>query len=75
MLDRTANGASGSSLPNAFEAEAIAKRVRDYWIDQGYLGIKTWIDYIPASHVRGDYHAAGYGVRSNIGPKGFPPRQ
>lgn len=48
-----------------------AEAIKAYWIDQGYFGIHTEIVYTPAC----SKHVPAWGVRSNIGPNGFPPRQ
>ena len=49
-------------------AERLAERIETYWRLRGYFGIKTTLDVFPL----GDKF--GYAVRSNIGPKGFPPK-
>ena len=51
------------------EALALAERIREYWIRQGYYGIKTWV---VAETMR--MGAAVYGVWSNVGRGGYPPK-
>ena len=54
--------ARGSREKNALDA---ASRIREYWIDHGYPKIEASV-----------VHEGNgvYGVRTNIGPMGFPPR-
>src|ERR1700742_4763102 len=56
-------------------ARRLAARLRDYWIARGYRGISTGIvrREIPKQKRRGD-DVAIYGIVSNIGFNGFPPR-
>jgi hypothetical protein len=51
-------------------AQRDADQIRQYWYAQGYLGIKTEVIYTPG----GRRFAPLWGVRSNIGPNGYPPR-
>lgn len=48
------------------QAVRFARRIRDHWESRGYVGIRTQVFELA--------NAPGhYGVRSNIGPNGFPP--
>jgi hypothetical protein len=51
-------------------AEHDAAAIYDYWISRGYLGIRVEIIHTQATNK----HAPSWGVRSNIGPTGYPPR-
>jgi hypothetical protein len=48
-----------------------ADDIKAYWINEGYYGIKTEVIHTPAN----GKHSPAWGVRSNIGPNGFPPRK
>lgn len=55
-------------------AERLAKTIRDYWRGQGFNGIRTSLVEIRVDAGASSY-LFGYGVRSNIGPTGYPPRE
>lgn len=61
--------------PDKAAAEQLARRIREYWYEQGYYGIQTTVFYSEGTWKKGRYHVASWGVRSNIGPNGFPPKQ
>jgi hypothetical protein len=58
-------------------AKRLARKIEDYWRKRGYTGIKTKI----VDHVDNDAllepgeRRTIFFVRSNIGPRGFPPRK
>jgi hypothetical protein len=52
------------------EAQAAANRVRDFWFNRGYFGIKAEPIFFGNAK---DNHPL-WGIKTNIGPKGFPPR-
>lgn len=56
-------------------ARRLAARLRDYWLGRGYRGVSTGIVRmeIPKQKRRGD-DIAIFGIVSNIGPNGYPPR-
>ena len=53
-------------------AERIASRIREYWIGRGYLGIVA--EPVVLVDRLGRNRRLIWGVRTNIGPDGFPPR-
>jgi hypothetical protein len=53
---------SGSTASGAMRAAA---RIREYWIDRGYPKIEATVEKCGQRT---------YGVRTNIGPLGFPPK-
>ena len=54
-------------------AEALCKKILDYWKDKGFHGIRVHLER-ELVKLPGDSHDnALYFVRSNIGPTGFPP--
>ena len=54
-------------------AELPASRIRDYWIGRGYLGIVAEPIVLVDRFSSRNRHWI-WGVRTNIGPDGFPPR-
>lgn len=78
MLDRserTVRLGMSQDIPISQADRSRAYREADviemYWIAHGYYGIKTEVIYTP----HGSKHAPTWGVRSNIGPTGYPPRR
>lgn len=57
----------GTDYFTKYGAGVLAEAIERYWRDRGYFGI------VAKRHLI-DGMAATYGVRSNIGPSGFPPR-
>jgi hypothetical protein len=55
---------------NRAGATELAGRICDYWISNGFAGISAIV--VPIGNVGGEQV---YGVRSNIGGSGFPPRR
>lgn len=58
-------------------AEGLCQSIIDYWHGAGYNGIDAWIIKTPRMQPGGaeDHKAVDFHVRSNIGPRGFPPRE
>jgi hypothetical protein len=54
-------------------AELLASRIREYWIGRGYLGIVAEPVVLVDRFGSRNRHWI-WGVRTNIGPDGFPPR-
>lgn len=50
--------------------QKLAEQIRRYWLNQGYLGIRTWVESTPTDRL-----GSVWCVRSNIGGRGFPPRE
>lgn len=48
-------------------AQVLADIVRDFWLAKGFRGIVTQTFVVDGTR-------ATYGVTSNIGPTGYPPR-
>lgn len=56
-------------------ARRLAARIRDYWIARGYRGITTGIvEHKTPKQKRRGLDAPIFGVISNIGQSGYPPR-
>lgn len=55
-------------------AKSLQAKIEKYWRDRGYHGIKTWLTYMTFTDDERD-HGTLYFVRSNIGPRGFPPKR
>lgn len=57
-------------------ARMLAHQIEDYWRCRGFVGIKT---QVIDEGARQNTHTCGghivWGVRSNIGPDGYPPRE
>ncbi len=51
-------------------AEVLASRIRQYWREHGYPLIRAWSQHDGTHHT-----GTVWGVRSNIGRDGFPPRR
>lgn len=49
-------------------AQALADRIRNFWLAQGYSGIQTWVEQIPGIM----YGQTCYIVRTNM-VRGVPP--
>jgi len=68
------------SGPNYF-TEQNARILRDWierhWHSRGYLGVRTWLEprWIEGEPIGGKPGPGSWYVRSNIGPKGFPPKE
>ena len=54
-------------------AEQLASRIQQYWIGRGYLGIVAEPVVLVDRFGSRNRHRI-WGVRTNIGPDGFPPR-
>jgi hypothetical protein len=54
-------------------AAALAKKIRQHWIDRGFLGIRAWIEESQAFDAQMGRYEHVYVVCSNIGAAGFPP--
>jgi hypothetical protein len=69
------NGHDGESscMINERGAEQLASRIREYWIGRGYLGIVAEPVVLVDRFGSRNRHWI-WGVRTNIGPDGFPPR-
>jgi hypothetical protein len=63
----------GRRMINERNAEQLAYRIREYWIGRGYLGIVAHPARVIDSFASRRRHWI-WGVRTNIGPDGFPPR-
>jgi hypothetical protein len=61
------------SMINERGAERLAIRIREYWIGRGYLGIVAEPVVLVDRFGSRNRHWI-WGVRTNIGPDGFPPR-
>jgi hypothetical protein len=61
------------SVINERGAELLASRIREYWISSGYLGIVAE-PVVLVDRFRSRNRHWIWGVRTNIGPDGFPPR-
>lgn len=56
-------------------AKRLAARIKDYWIARGFRGITTSTVAMKVSPQKlRDGGNVVYGVVSNIGPNGYPPR-
>lgn len=53
-------------------ARALAAYVKDYWLEQGYRGIRVWLEKDTRITAAGR-HKTDYFVRSNVLRTGFPP--
>ena len=54
-------------------AERLSERIVDYWKLRGYFGIETKVIEHKITLPGGEEPEVLFFVRSNIGPKGFPP--
>lgn len=63
----------GRSAINERGAEQLAVRIREYWISRGYFGIVAEPVVLVDRFGSRNRHWI-WGVRTNIGPDGFPPR-
>jgi hypothetical protein len=63
----------GHSMISERGAELLASRIRQYWIGRGYLGIVAEPVVLVDRFGSRNRHWI-WGVRTNIGPDGFPPR-
>lgn len=54
-------------------AAELARSIEEYWRNKGYRGVKTWIHEAHFDH--GTQRGTFCIVRSNIAPKGYPPRE
>jgi hypothetical protein len=66
-------GGESHSMINERGAEVLASRIRQYWIGRGYLGIVAEPVVLVDRFGSRNRHWI-WGVRTNIGPDGFPPR-
>lgn len=64
-----------SDLSSKSGAERIAKRIENYWAMRGYSLIKTSIYPVKTLFQTRGTRSPIYGVVSNIGPTGYPPRE
>jgi hypothetical protein len=64
---------SDSRGMNERGAEQLAFRIREYWIGRGYLGIVAEPVVLVDRFGSRNRHWI-WGVRTNIGPDGYPPR-
>jgi hypothetical protein len=56
-------------------AKRLAHRISTYWKSRGFYGIKTFVLKLDVPHrKRPGQVQPVYFVRSNIGPRGYPPR-
>jgi hypothetical protein len=60
------------SMSNERGAEQLASRIREYWIGRGYFGIVAEPVILVDRFDSRNRHRI-WGVRTNIGPDGFPP--
>jgi hypothetical protein len=60
-------------MVNERGAEQLASRIREYWLGRGYLGIVAE-PVVVVDRFRSRNRHWIWGVRTNIGPEGFPPR-
>lgn len=73
---------TAESLHDSFEpcsemgARRLAARIKDFWIARGYRGITTGIRQmaVPKQKRRAD-NTVIFGVVSNIGGDGYPPKR
>jgi hypothetical protein len=63
----------GRTAINERGAEELASRIREYWIGRGYLGILAEPVVLVDRFGSRNRHWV-WGVRTNIGPDGYPPR-
>jgi hypothetical protein len=66
-------GTTSRSMISERGAAELASRIRDYWISRGYLGIIAEPVVVVDRFSSRNRHWI-WGVRTNIGPDGFPPR-
>ena len=77
MLDKVLANPKHKPLDDSWDrhlAERAADRIREFWYEQGYLGIETEVIYSPGGFKNGKWFQPAWGIRSNIGPNGYPPR-
>ena len=71
--DEHESDSGGGSMISERGAEQLASRIRAYWIGRGYLGIVAEPVAVVDRFGSRNRHWI-WGVRTNIGPDGFPPR-
>lgn len=56
-------------------AQRLARRIASYWRERGYDGIKTTLEKQTVEWLDDRENAPIWIVKTNIGPRGYPPRQ
>lgn len=58
-----------------FGARRLAARIKDYWLARGYRGITTGIRQLEIPKQKRHFdESLIFGIISNIGPNGYPPK-
>jgi hypothetical protein len=64
----------GSDSLSRVGATYLAAKIEEYWKGRGFNGIRAAAYEIRDRLVTGTGSSIVFGVRSNIGPNGFPPK-